>query len=127
MLAAARLFGQQLAEAGVKLNVQEEPTDTYYANLAGLATHPFQVFYYSNRPAAVHLASTTNQFAPFNVTGTGAEYWKQLAAAQVSTDNTARATAFGQLEMVAYNTGGDLLWGFRKLWTSAGPASPESR
>jgi peptide/nickel transport system substrate-binding protein len=114
MLSAARLFGQQLSEAGIKLNVQEEPADTYYANLAGLAGHPFQVFYYSNRPAAVHLASTTNQFAPFNVTGTGPEYWKQLAAAQVSTDDAQRATAFGALEMDFYRNGGDVLWGYQE-------------
>jgi peptide/nickel transport system substrate-binding protein len=98
----------------VKLVVKEEPADTYYADLAGLPKHPFQVFYYSNRPAAVHLAATTTAAAPFNVTGTGPDYWKKLAAAQVSVDDARRAAAFAELELEAYNTGGDLVWGLQE-------------
>lgn len=114
MMAAAQLFAQQMADAGVKLTVAEEPVDTYYADLAGLSSHPFQAFYYSNRPAAVHLAATTTETAVFNVTGTGQDYWKRLAAAQVSVDDAERAAAFEQLQMEFYESGGDLLWGFQE-------------
>ncbi|WP_433498382.1 ABC transporter substrate-binding protein [Sphaerimonospora sp. CA-214678] len=112
MMSAARLLAQQLEEAGVKLTVQEVPADTYYADLKSLATHPFQAFYYSNRPAAVHLAAVTHKTAPFNVTGTGPDHWKRLAAAQVTTDDAERARAFEELQLDLYESGGDLLWGF---------------
>ncbi|HEX6969596.1 MAG TPA: ABC transporter substrate-binding protein [Micromonosporaceae bacterium] len=114
MMTAAKLFAQQLAEAGVTLKIAEEPVESYYADLAGLATHPFQAFYYSNRPAAVHLAATTTKTAIFNVTGTGPDYWSRLAAAQVSPDDAERAAAFDQLQREFYESGGDLLWGYQE-------------
>ncbi|MFB6888395.1 ABC transporter substrate-binding protein [Kitasatospora sp. NPDC056327] len=114
MLPAAKLFAQQLEEAGVKLAVQEVPADSYYSDLKGLATHPFQVFYYVNRPAALHLAAVTNEKAVFNVTGAGQAHWSRLAEAQVLVDPTARANAFDAIEQDFYDNGGDLVWGFQE-------------
>lgn len=114
MLSAAQLFAQQLAEAGVKLNIQTVPVDTYYADLKTLATHPFQTFYYTNRPAALHLAAVTAKGAPFNVIGTGPAYWSKLAAAQALPDDTQRAAAFEALQMEMYESGGDLLWAYQE-------------
>ncbi|WP_415949113.1 ABC transporter substrate-binding protein [Streptomyces sp. KLOTTS4A1] len=114
MLSASRLFAQQLAEAGVELTLDEVPADAYYADLKSLATHPFQAFYYINRPAAVHLAAVTHEKAPFNVTGTGKDWWRRLAIAQTTTDDTAREKAFEDLQQEFYDNGGDLLWGFQE-------------
>ncbi|MEU9703571.1 ABC transporter substrate-binding protein [Streptomyces sp. NPDC047981] len=121
MLTAAKLFAQQLEEAGVKLTVQEVPVDSYYADLKGLSSHPFQVFYYVNRPAALHLAATTNERAVFNVTGAGPEHWRKLAAAQVSVDDTARAKAFEALQKDFHDNGGDLVWGFQEQLDATRP------
>jgi len=121
MTAAAQLFAQQLAEAGVTLNVQTVPVQTYYADLATLATHPFQTFYYTNRPAALHLAAVTAKGAPFNVIGTGAEFWGRLAAAQVLVDDADRAKAFESLQMEMYESGGDLLWGYQEALDASRP------
>jgi peptide/nickel transport system substrate-binding protein len=112
MSAAAQVLKQNLEAAGVELTLDEAPADTYYADLEALATRPFQAFYYSNRPAAVHLAATTHAVAPFNVTGAGEDHWSALAAAQALVDDGARADAFAAMQTEFYETGGDLLWAF---------------
>jgi len=112
MMSAAQLFKQQLAEVGVELVIDETPADTYYAELEKLATHPFQAFYYANRPAAVHLAAVTVETAPFNVTGTTSQYWQDLAEAQTIVDDDERLAAFTTLQNEFYGSGGDLLWGY---------------
>lgn len=113
-LTAAKLLSQQLQEAGVLLTVQTVPADTFYSDLKALSTVPFQTFYYSNRPAQVHLSAVTNERAVFNVTGAGQDHWKRLAAAQVTVDDEKRAKAFGELQRDFYDNGGDLLWGFQE-------------
>ncbi|GAA0933725.1 ABC transporter substrate-binding protein [Virgisporangium aurantiacum] len=113
-MTAAKLLSQQLQEAGVKLTVQTVPADSFYADLKALSTVPFQTFYYSNRPAQVHLSAVTNERAVFNVTGAGPDHWKRLAAAQVTVDNDKRAAAFAELQRDFYDNGGDLLWGFQE-------------
>ncbi|MER7168816.1 ABC transporter substrate-binding protein [Micromonospora sp. NPDC000207] len=114
MLNASRLLAQQLKEAGVELTLEELSPDAYYADLMTLATHPFQAFYYSNRPAAVHLSAVTHAKAPFNVTGTSEAYQGKLAAAQATPDDKAREAAFRALQEEFYAEGGDLLWGFQE-------------
>ncbi|MGW4463818.1 ABC transporter substrate-binding protein [Micromonospora sp. NPDC004704] len=114
MLNASRLMAQQLKEAGVELTLDEISPDAYYADLAALATFPFQAFYYVNRPAAVHLSAVTHGKAPFNVTGTSPAYQARLAAAQATADDKARADAFKALQQEFYDEGGDLLWGFQE-------------
>ncbi|MEU3838565.1 ABC transporter substrate-binding protein [Streptomyces sp. NPDC028635] len=113
-VAAARLLGQQLKEAGVELKVEQVPADTYYADLKSLGRIPFQTFYYTNRPAAVHLSATTVKGAFFNVTGLGEPHWKRLAQAQAVVDDGARQAAFAAVQRDLFDNGGDLLWGFRE-------------
>ncbi|PJN25704.1 ABC transporter substrate-binding protein [Kitasatospora sp. CB02891] len=112
---AARLLGQQLDEAGVKLTVDVVPADTYYADLKGLSSIPFQTFYYTNRPAAVHLSALTNRDAFFNVTGLADEHWKRLDEAQATVDDKAREQRFVEIQRDLYEHGGDLLWGFQEV------------
>lgn len=112
MTAAAQVLEQNLEEAGVTLHRDEVPADTYYADLTALSSRPFQTFYYANRPAAVHLAATTNETAPFNVTGTGTDHWDALAEAQTIVDDDARAAAFEAMQREFHEDGGDLLWAF---------------
>lgn len=121
MLSAAKLFAQQLEEAGVELTVNEVPVDTYYSDLKGLSSHPFQVFYYVNRPAALHLSATTTEQAVFNVTGAGPDHWRKLAAAQVLVDDAARAKAFDDLQKEFYDKGGDVVWGFQEQLDATRP------
>ncbi|MFB9449431.1 ABC transporter substrate-binding protein [Dactylosporangium vinaceum] len=121
MLDATRLFGQQLAEAGVTLTINPVPVDSFYADLPGLAKNPFQTFYYANRPAATHLANVTSQHSVFNVTGTGPDYWARLQAAQVIVDDKARATAFDGLQHELYDTGGDILWAYQDQLDASKP------
>jgi peptide/nickel transport system substrate-binding protein len=121
MMAAVQLFAQQLAEAGVKLNVQQVPPDTFYADITTLATHPFQTFYYVNRPAALHLSAVTAKGVPFNVIGTGADYQRRLAAAQAIVDDARREAAFEALQMELYENGGDLLWGYQEMIDASKP------
>lgn len=112
MTAAAQVLKQNLEAAGVTLELDEHPADTYYADLGALATRPFQAFYYANRPAAVHLAATTHEQAPFNVTGAGEDHWNTLAAAQTLVDDEAREAAFTTMQLEFHEEGGDLIWAF---------------
>ncbi|WP_155372886.1 ABC transporter substrate-binding protein [Catellatospora vulcania] len=121
MLNASKLFAQQLAEAGVTVELQQIPPDAYYTNLKALQTYPFQAFYYVNRPAAVHLAAVTHSKAPFNVTGTGEKYWASLAAAQANGDDKAREKAFEQLQTEFYESGGDVLWAYQEQLDASVP------
>ncbi|XVV00802.1 ABC transporter substrate-binding protein [Actinosynnema sp. CA-248983] len=114
MMNASKLLAQQLKEAGVELTLEELSADAFYADITTLATHPFQAFYYVNRPAAVHLSAVTHGKAPFNVTGTSADYQARLAAAQAMPDDKAREGAFRALQEEFYNEGGDVLWGFQE-------------
>ncbi|MGG2463711.1 ABC transporter substrate-binding protein [Streptomyces sp. RGM 3693] len=118
---AARLFGQQLRDVGVELHVEQVPADTYYADLPGLTRAPFQTFYYTNRPAAVHLSATTAKGAFFNVTGLAEDHWKRLAAAQATVDDDRRAARFAAIQQGLYASGGDLLWGFQEQVDAAVP------
>jgi peptide/nickel transport system substrate-binding protein len=120
-VAAARLLGQQLKEAGVELDVQKVPADTYYADLKALARIPFQTFYYANRPAAVHLSATTTKGAFFNVTGLGEPHFKRLASAQATVDDSKREAAFAAVQRGLYSSGGDLLWGFQEQLDASAP------
>ncbi|MBB5953757.1 peptide/nickel transport system substrate-binding protein [Saccharothrix tamanrassetensis] len=119
MLNASKLLAQQLAEAGVELTLQESAPDAYYADLTTLTKHPFQAFYYVNRPASVHLAAVTNAKAPFNVTGPPAGYQTRLAAAQAMADDKAREQAFRALQKEFYDEGGDVVWGFQEQLDAA--------
>ncbi|WP_233157903.1 ABC transporter substrate-binding protein [Actinokineospora bangkokensis] len=114
MLNASKLLAQQLKEAGVEVTLEELSVDAFYADITTLGTHPFQAFYYVNRPAAVHLSAVTHGKAPFNVTGTSADYQARLAKAQATPDDKARAEAFTALQKEFYESGGDLLWGFQE-------------
>ncbi|MBW4720376.1 ABC transporter substrate-binding protein [Saccharothrix obliqua] len=114
MMNASKLLVQQLEEAGVELALEELSADAFYADVTTLATHPFQAFYYVNRPAAVHLSAVTHGKAPFNVTGTSADYQARLAQAQATPDDAARGKAFGALQQEFYDQGGDVLWGFQE-------------
>jgi peptide/nickel transport system substrate-binding protein len=120
-VAAAKLLGQQLKEAGVDLDVQQVPADTYYADLKGLSRIPFQTFYYANRPAAVHLSATTTEGAFFNVTGLGKRHWKRLGAAQATVDDSRREAAFAAIQRDLFASGGDLLWGFQEQLDASVP------
>lgn len=119
MLNASKLLVQQLQEVGVELTLQELSPDAYYADLTTLATHPFQAFYYVNRPASLHLSAVTHGKAPFNVTGTSAAYQTRLAAAQATADDKAREEAFRALQKEFYDEGGDVLWGFQEQLDAA--------
>ena len=121
LVGAAQLFGQQLGQAGVKLNLEQVPADTYYADLTALAKTPFQGFYYLNRPAAVHLAAVTNAKAPFNVTGQGPDHQNRLTEAQSTVDDTARAAKFADVQRRFHDEGGDVLWGFQEQIDAARP------
>lgn len=114
MLNASKLLAQQLAEAGVRVTLDELSPDAYYADIMTLATHPFQAFYYSNRPASVHLSAVTHSKAPFNVTAPPDSYQTALAAAQATVDDAAREAAFRELQKEFYEQGGDLLWAFQE-------------
>ncbi|SDD62306.1 ABC transporter substrate-binding protein [Actinokineospora iranica] len=121
MVGAAQLFAQQLGQAGVKLNLQQVPADTYYADLKSLATVPFQGFYYLNRPAAVHLAAVTNSKAPFNVTGAGEDHHRRLTAAQQTVDDDKRAEQFAAIQRQFHAEGGDVVWGFQEQIDASRP------
>jgi peptide/nickel transport system substrate-binding protein len=107
---AATLFAQQVGEAGLKLKVVTGSAQTYAKDLLT------QGIIGSHRSGAMpipqYITDRLLTRSPFNVT-----HWRRptfdaaFAAAQVLTDEQARAAKYGELQKTLRDEGGILAWG----------------
>ncbi|MHA6628694.1 ABC transporter substrate-binding protein [Pseudonocardia sichuanensis] len=107
----ATLVAQQLAEAGIRVQVTLEPPDTYFSTV--FASAPFYVSYYGGIPftdiARVALVSQT----PANETAWRLPEWDTgFAEALGTADDAQRAARLGELQRQIQTDGGYVVWGF---------------
>jgi len=107
---AATLFAEQVAEAGVKLKVTTGSSQTYAKDLltkGAIGSHRSGAM-----PIPQYITDRLLTKSPFNVT-----HWRRpvfdaaFAAAQVQTDEAARAAKYGVLQKTLRDEGGILAWG----------------
>jgi peptide/nickel transport system substrate-binding protein len=107
---AATLFAEQVGEAGVKLKVTTGSAQTYAKDLltkGSIGSHRSGAM-----PIPQYITDRLLSKSPFNVT-----HWRRpdfdagFAAAQVQTDETARAAKYGELQKTLRDQGGILAWG----------------
>ncbi|TWD79055.1 peptide/nickel transport system substrate-binding protein [Kribbella amoyensis] len=117
---AATLFAEQVAEAGVKLKVTTGSAQTYAKDLltqGTLGSHRSGAM-----PIPQYFTDRLLSKSPFNVT-----HWKRpefdagFAAAQVLTDEDARAAKYGELQRTLRDEGGILAWGHPDFLVAVGP------
>ncbi|GAA0609357.1 ABC transporter substrate-binding protein [Kribbella sandramycini] len=107
---SATLFAEQVAEAGVKLKVTTGSAQTYSKDLLTkgvIGNHRSGAM-----PIPQYLTDRLLSKSPFNVT-----HWRKpefdaaFAAAQVQTDEAARAAKYGELQKTIRDDGGIIAWG----------------
>ena len=107
---AATLFAEQVAEAGVKLKVTTGSAQTYAKDLLTkgvIGSHRSGAM-----PIPQYITDRLLSKSPFNAT-----HWRRpafdaaFAAAQVQTDEAARAAKYGVLQKTLRDEGGILAWG----------------
>ncbi|GAB3947819.1 ABC transporter substrate-binding protein [Kribbella albertanoniae] len=117
---AATLFAEQVAEAGVKLKVTTGSPQTYAKDLltkGAIGNHRSGAM-----PIPQYVTDRLLSKSPFNVT-----HWRKpafdeaFAAAQVQTDETARATKYGELQQTLRDEGGILAWGLPDYLVAVSP------
>ncbi|MFK4087008.1 ABC transporter substrate-binding protein [Kribbella sp. NPDC020789] len=117
---AATLFAEQVAEAGVKLKVTTGSPQTYSKDLltkGAIGNHRSGAM-----PIPQYLIDRLLSKSPFNVT-----HWRKpafdsaFAAAQVQTDETARAAKYGELQRTLRDDGGILAWGLPDYLVAVAP------
>ncbi|ADB34750.1 extracellular solute-binding protein family 5 [Kribbella flavida DSM 17836] len=107
---AATLLAEQAGEAGLKLKVTTGSSQTYAKDLltkGAIGSHRSGAM-----PIPQYITDRLLSKSPFNVT-----HWRRpafdaaFAAAQVLTDETARAAKYGELQRSLRDEGGILAWG----------------
>jgi peptide/nickel transport system substrate-binding protein len=111
MDSTATLAAEQLAEAGIRVEVVLEPADTYFSTV--FASAPFYVSYYGGIPftdiARVALVSQS----PANETAWRFPEWDAgFAAALGTADDADRTTRLAELQRQVQTDGGYVVWGF---------------
>ena len=123
LVAATEIFAAQLAEAGVELRIDVIPPETFFADFARVLSTPFQVMYFQNRAALIHMSSFLGSGAVFNPTAFAPpEFDRALADAQAVVDGDERARQILAAQEIAWRDGGDLIWGFQPLIIAYDPA-----
>ncbi|WP_297108258.1 ABC transporter substrate-binding protein [Tessaracoccus sp.] len=107
----ATLAAEQLAEAGVRVEVSLEPADTYFTQVWGSA--PFYIGYYGGIPFSDLARIALISPSPANETAwTFPEWDATFAEALATADDAERAKMFGELQREVQLDGGYVVWGF---------------
>ena len=123
LVSATELLAAQLAEAGVELRIEVVPANAFFADFARVLSTPFQVMYYPNRSALVHISTFLGSNAIVNLSNfTAPEFDQALGAAQAALDDEERARQLLAAQEVAWRDGGDLIWGIQPLILAHDPA-----
>jgi peptide/nickel transport system substrate-binding protein len=129
MLESATVFAEQAKKAGVTIQVDNGPADSYFGpkylkqNFAQTQWPTFTIFSWYQQ-------AMTPQ-APFNETHWADPQWnKLLREAEATLDETKRKELYFELQKIEHESGGYLIWGFYPLCdglaTNVGGAVPSA-
>ncbi|OUZ11190.1 hypothetical protein BHE97_04890 [Aeromicrobium sp. PE09-221] len=110
MVPTATLVAEQLAEAGIRVEIAEESPDTYWTETYGQV--PFSVGYYSQMPYPVWVRQTALSDSAFNET-----QWRRpdfdsaFEEAMATTDTDQRREQLADLQREMAAEGGVVAWG----------------
>ncbi|RBP64942.1 peptide/nickel transport system substrate-binding protein [Brevibacterium sanguinis] len=113
MLPLATLAKEQLAEVGIRIEIEHHPPEKYWTE--AYTVEPFTVGYYSvdSTTFASLVRATVLSSSSFSETGwKDAEFDSLFATAMSTTDDAARAQLIGDLHRRMAAEGGWVVWGF---------------
>ena len=120
MLESATVWKQQAKDAGININLQQIPADTYYSNNKYLKVPAYQVqwngySFESWAPQALF------KDAPYNETHWFRPEWEaRFKKAQSIVDDTDRNAIYKELQVPIWDEGGYILWGFQPTLNAVG-------
>ncbi len=121
MVSAATLLATQLGEAGLKVEVKQDPPDTYWTQV--YLREPLVMGYYADVPFPVWVRQTALATSAFNETGwVKPDFDARFAADMAETDPARREAALKQLRERMAAEGGWLVWGFADGLDVSSPA-----
>ena len=107
---AAQVFAEQVAEAGITVNINRMDLTTYWTDY--LEYDFSQSFWYTRNFLAQANAAVTPG-APFNETHWDDEEFNDLVdQVRAEVDDDARTELIGQAQEILYDRGGYIIWGF---------------
>lgn len=110
-LESAQVFAQQAAKAGVKVNIDVQPADQYFAN--AYAKVPFFQSTWECQPIATWMQTALVAGGLFNETHQDdPEFTKKLYEAQAETDPQKAQDSFTELQQSLWEKSGYIIWGF---------------
>lgn len=111
MLPTATVAAQQLAEAGIRVEVREHDPQLYWSE--AYTIEPFTVGYYADTTFATTVRQTVLSTSAFSETGwQDEEFDTVFAEAMAETDEPARLELLGGLHRRMAEEGGWVVWGF---------------
>ena len=112
MLEAATLYAEQAKGAGVKVNVVNEPEDTYFTSL--YLKLNFAQTLWNPLPMSNFFDTALRSTGAFNETHwKSAKFDAMLSAAEGELDETKATDLWRQTQQVLFDEGGYLVWGFQ--------------
>jgi peptide/nickel transport system substrate-binding protein len=113
MLESAQLFAQQARKAGVTVNVQSEPGETYFAGGGAYGTTSFFQDDYAQKTIDQGFGVSFLCGAKFNVTKSCSPQRDRLVRqAEATLDSKERKRLWHQIQRSLYADGGYIIWGF---------------
>lgn len=102
----ATVWQQQLAEAGIRIELDSRPTDTYWGEVWLQDGHPFAMSGWNVRPTQAGLALWYKSDADWNETRFKSESWDALLAqARATVNKDERIKIFHQLQQQVVDEG----------------------
>jgi peptide/nickel transport system substrate-binding protein len=122
MLESATLFAEQAKGAGVKVNVKEEPANSYFdIGLLYTKVNFGQSFWNAPTLSAWHEQSVLSDAVWNETHWKRPEFDKLVRQAQGELDQTKAAELWNEVQKVLYDEGGYLIWCYVNLVDAAAP------
>jgi peptide/nickel transport system substrate-binding protein len=120
MLESANVFAQQAAKAGVKVNVENGPADTYYSDHYLKA--PFMQTQWSGTPIWTWMNAAVLSTAKYNETHWRVPAFDKLVAQAEAEANPVKAQdLWSAAQKMLWESGGYIVWGFQPYLDALSP------
>ena len=107
---AAQVFAEQVAEAGITVNINRMDLTTYWTDYL---EYDFSQSFWYTRNFLAQANSAVTPGAPFNETHWDDEEFNDLVdQVRAEVDDDARTELIGQAQEILYDRGGYIIWGF---------------
>ncbi|MHA6628685.1 ABC transporter substrate-binding protein [Pseudonocardia sichuanensis] len=117
---ATELLGQQLAEVGVQLTIDEIDPSSFFTDLDRLYSSQIISMYGLNRPVVVTLPQLFGAENPYAFSGWNPPQFTTLVEQmQQTVDDSARQAVLDQIQQLQWEQGGYLVWGYREQISAA--------